>query len=161
MKQKLSFKVNGDLYELVVDAHRTLLQVLRDDLELTGTKEGCGEGECGSCTVIVNGKTITACLLLAIDADGCDVLTIEGLAKGDKLHPIQQAFIDYGAIQCGFCTPGMIMSAKALLDGRPGATEADVRQAIRGNLCRCTGYVKIVEAILNSSERVFDKEGNS
>ena len=157
MKSKISFKVNGDFYELEVEPHRRLLQVLREDLELTGTKEGCGEGECGSCTVIVNGKAVCSCLMLAHDADGSEVVTIEGLASGDKLHPIQQAFIDRGAVQCGFCTPGMIIAAKALLDSNPRPTEEDARQAIRGNLCRCTGYVKIVQAILSVPERRFQE----
>lgn len=152
MKGKLSFKVNGEVYELVAKPERTLLQVLREDLELTGTKEGCGEGECGSCTVLVSGKAVCSCLMLASDANGKEVTTIEGLAGGDTLHPIQQAFIDHGAVQCGFCTGGMIMSAKALLDDNPEPTEEEIRQGIRGNLCRCTGYVKIVQAILSVSK---------
>lgn len=127
---------------------RTLLQVIREDLGLTGTKCGCERGECGSCTVLVNGLAINSCLMLAIEAEGKEILTIEGLAKNGQLHPLQEKFIELGAIQCGFCTPGMIMTAKALLDRNPKPTEEEVRREIAGNYCRCTGYDKIVEAIL-------------
>ena len=149
MKVKVHLKVNGLAYETEVEPRRTLLELIREDLELTGTKEGCGLGECGTCTVLVDGKPIKSCITLAVQANGREVTTIEGLEKSDgTLHPLQQAFIDHGAIQCGFCTPGMILSAKALLDENPRPTELEVRQAIAGNLCRCTGYQKIVEAIL-------------
>ena len=148
MKKSIKLKVNGETHEVAVEPRKTLLDVIRDDLGLTGTKKGCDQGGCGTCTVIFDGKVVNSCLVLAVEAEGKDVLTIEGLAKGAKLHPIQEAFINHGAIQCGFCTPGMIMSAKVLLDKNPNPTEKEVRDAIGGNLCRCTGYVKIVEAIL-------------
>ena len=139
--------VNGEPYELEVEPHRTLLEVVRDDLRLTGAKEGCGTGDCGTCSMIVDGRLVTACLLLAVEADGADVLTIEGLAHDGKLHPLQRAFIDHGAVQCGFCTPGIILAAKCLLDRNPNPSEEEIRRAIAGNLCRCTGYTKIVRAI--------------
>jgi carbon-monoxide dehydrogenase small subunit len=147
MKQVMNFTVNGEPYELLVDTRRTLLEVLRDEMGLTGTKEGCGLGACGTCTVILDGKPVLSCLMLAVDAQGKEVLTIEGLAEGEKLHPIQKSFVEKGAIQCGYCTPGMVMSAKALLDKNPKPTYEEIKQAISGNLCRCTGYTKIVEAI--------------
>ncbi|MDO9209760.1 MAG: (2Fe-2S)-binding protein [Deltaproteobacteria bacterium] len=154
MKVKVHLKVNGLAYEIEVEPRRTLLEVIREDLELTGTKEGCGLGECGTCTVLLDGKPIKSCITLAVQANGREVTTIEGLEKSDgTLHPIQQAFIDHGAIQCGFCTPGMVLSAKALLEENPRPTEIEVRQAIAGNLCRCTGYQKIVEAILSVSSK--------
>ncbi len=154
MKVKVHLKVNGLAYEIEVEPRRTLLEVIREDLELTGTKEGCGLGECGTCTVLLDGKPIKSCITLAVQANGREVATIEGLEKSDgTLHPIQQAFIDHGAIQCGFCTPGMVLSAKALLDENPRPTEIEVRQGIAGNLCRCTGYQKIVEAILSVSSK--------
>ena len=154
MKQTISLRVNGESYELAIDARRTLLEVLRDGLGLTGAKKGCNSGDCGACTVIMDGKPVVSCLVLAVEAQGRDILTIEGLAIDGHLHPIQSAFIEYGAIQCGYCTPGMIMSAKALLDANPKPTEEEVRQSISGNLCRCTGYVKIVEAIVAASQRL-------
>ncbi len=152
MKQLIQLKVNGEVCELAVHPNRTLLDVLRDDLDLTGAKKGCDEGDCGSCTVIIDGKPVASCLTLAIEAQGKDILTIEGVAKDGQLHPIQTAFVEHGAIQCGFCTPGMILSAKALLDQNPKPTEEEVAKAISGNLCRCTGYVKILEAILAASK---------
>ena len=147
MKKLIELKVNGEIYEVAIDVHRTLLEVLRENLGLTGTKEACDLGECGSCTVIMDGKPVLSCLYLAIEAQGKDILTVEGLAQEGKLHPIQQAFVDHGAIQCGFCTSGMLMSAKDLLDRNPSPTEDEIKEAISGNLCRCTGYVKIIEAI--------------
>jgi len=153
MKHLINLKVNGESYEIAVDPRKTLLDAIRDDLGLTGTKKGCDMGECGTCTVILDGKAVNSCLVLAVEAEGKDVLTIEGLAEGTKLHPIQEAFIKHGAIQCGFCTPGMILSAKALLDENPNPTEDDVKKAIAGNLCRCTGYVKIVEAISAADQK--------
>jgi len=149
MKVKLHLIVNGLPYEREVEPRRTLLELLREDFELTGTKEGCGLGECGTCTVLLDGRPIKSCIALAVQANGREVTTIEGLERPDgTLHPVQQSFIDHGAIQCGFCTPGMVLSAKALLEENPRPTELEVRRAIAGNLCRCTGYQKIVEAIL-------------
>jgi len=147
-KVPIKLKVNGETHQKEVEPRMTLLDFIRNELNLTGTKEGCGEGDCGACTVVVNGKAVNSCLMLAVEADGADVLTIEGVADGDNLHPIQQAFIEYGAIQCGFCTPGMIMMAKTFLEDNPRPTEQEVRKAIAGNLCRCTGYDKIVKSIL-------------
>ena len=152
MKKIIELTVNGEPVEAAVDPNKTLLQFLREDLELTGAKHGCGLGDCGACTVILDGKPVNSCLVLAVQAHGREVLTIEGLAENGKLHPIQQAFVDKGAIQCGFCTPGMILSAKSLLDENPRPTELEIRTAISGNLCRCTGYQKIVEAIQAASE---------
>ena len=151
MAQQIKLTVNGELCEVSVEPWETLLEVLRDRFGLTGVREACGRGDCGSCTVILEGKVVDSCLVLAVDTRDKEVLTIEGLGKGGKLHPIQEAFIEHGAIQCGFCTPGMILSAKALLDENPSPTEEDVREAIVGNLCRCTGYNKIVEAILEAA----------
>lgn len=152
MNQKISITVNGVSHELEVNPRLLLIDLLRAHLELTGTKSGCGHGDCGACTVLVDGKPANACLLLAVEVDGKKVTTIEGLAEGDRLHPVQQAFIDHGAMQCGFCIPGMILSAKALLDETPHPTEEQVRDGIAGNLCRCTGYAKIVQAILSVSK---------
>ena len=152
MKRLIQLKVNGELYEVAILPHRTLAEVLREELDLIGTKEACNEGDCGSCTVIIDGKTVTSCLTLAVEAEGKEIRTIEGVAKNGKLSPLQQSFIDHGAIQCGFCTPGMVMSATALLEENPNPTEDEVRMGIAGNICRCTGYTKIVEAILAASE---------
>ncbi|UCF35232.1 MAG: (2Fe-2S)-binding protein [Phycisphaerales bacterium] len=127
----------------------TLLEVLREDLELTGTKYGCGEGECGACSVLLDGRVVNSCLVLAQECDGLEVLTIEGLRSNGQLHPIQKAFVEYGAIQCGFCTPGMIMAAYALLEANPSPSEEEIKRALEGNLCRCTGYRKIVDAVLS------------
>jgi len=153
MKQLVTLKINGESYEVVIEPRRTLLEVLRENLSLTGTKKGCEEGDCGACTVLMDGNPVTSCLVLAIEAQDKDILTIEGLAKGQQLHPIQEAFINHGAIQCGFCTPGMILSAKALLDKNPAPTEEETRRAIAGNLCRCTGYIKIIEAIKAAAQK--------
>ena len=158
MKSFIQLTINGQQVEAAVDANRTLLQLLREDLGLTGTKHGCGLGDCGACTVILDGQPVNSCLVLATQANGREVLTIEGLAENGKLHPIQQAFVDKGAIQCGFCTPGMILSAKALLDANPKPTEQEIRMAISGNLCRCTGYQKIVEAIGEAAEKIQGTE---
>ena len=147
MKQLVKFSVNGEEYEVAIEPRRTLLEVLRENLCLTGTKQGCNEGECGACTVLIDGEPVNSCLVLAVEAQDKDILTIEGLAEGQQLHPIQEAFIEHGAFQCGFCTSGMILSAKALLDRNPQPTEEEIRRGISGNLCRCTGYVKIIEAI--------------
>ena len=146
-KQLISLKVNGQEYEVAVHPNRTLLEVLRDDLMLKGAKEGCDDGVCGTCTVLLDGAPVRSCIYLAVEARDKEVTTIEGLAGGDKLHPIQQAFVDHGAIQCGYCSPGMILTAKALLDRNPEPTVQDIKLAISGNFCRCTGYNKIIEAI--------------
>ncbi len=148
----ITLRVNGRSYEVQTEPHRTLLDVVREDLRLTGAKEGCSTGECGACSMIVNGRLITSCLMLAPEANGADIVTIEGLAQDGQLHPLQQAFIDHGAVQCGFCIPAMILAGKALLDVNPHPTEAEIRRAIAGNLCRCTGYAKIVEAIAAVAE---------
>ncbi len=152
-KLSIKFNVNGEIYDIAVEPHWTLLRVLRNELDLTGAKKGCGTGECGACTVIMNGKVVHSCLVLAAQAEDKKIITIEGISDGSKLHPLQEAFIKHGAIQCGFCTPGMILSAKAFLDEHSGIpTEKEVREALSGNLCRCTGYVKIIEAVLAAAE---------
>jgi carbon-monoxide dehydrogenase small subunit len=154
MKQTISFILNGESVELEIEPHLTLLQVLRDKLELTGTKEGCGMGECGACTVLLDGKTVNSCIFPALEVEGKKVTTIEGLTDAQgNLHPIQKAFIEQGAIQCGFCTPGMVLSAKALLDENPKPSEEEIRHGIAGNLCRCTGYLQIIQAIKAVSEQ--------
>ncbi|HEX7073206.1 MAG TPA: (2Fe-2S)-binding protein [Hyphomicrobiaceae bacterium] len=147
MKKLIQCTVNGDEHAVLADPRDTLLELLRDRLELTGTKEGCSNGNCGTCTVLVDGEPVNACLMLAVEAPGHDIVTIEGISRGAELNPIQQALVDHGGTQCGFCTPGIVMSAKALLDAKPRPTEAEIRHAIAGNLCRCTGYDKIVRAI--------------
>jgi carbon-monoxide dehydrogenase small subunit len=152
MKRILRLHVNGETYEVLTEIHKTLLEVLREDLGLTGTKRGCDLGSCGACTVLIKGKPHLSCLTLAADAQGKEILTIEGLSRNGDLHPLQKAFIEKGAIQCGFCTPGMILTAKAFLDQHPHPSEEEAKKAISGNLCRCTGYVKIVEAILTAAE---------
>jgi carbon-monoxide dehydrogenase small subunit len=155
MKRIVRFRVNGEQTTVHVEPTKTLLDVLREDLFLTGTKRGCDSGECGACTVLLNGQAMHSCLILAAELDGKDVLTIEGLSRDRKeLHPLQKAFIEKGAVQCGFCTPGLIMTAKALLDENPNPTEEEVRYGVSGNLCRCTGYSKIVEAILTAGEEI-------
>ena len=146
-KIDLELDVNGRVYRLSVDPSKTLLEVLRDDLGLSGTKSGCDDGNCGACTVLMDGRSIKSCLLLVPQARGRKIETIEGLGDEENLHALQQAFIDHFALQCGFCTPGMIMSAKAILDDNPNVTEEDIREGLHGNICRCTGYVKIVEAV--------------
>lgn len=150
MKHVIKLHVNGDEHEVLTEIHKTLLEVLREDLGLTGTKRGCDLGTCGACTVLINGRPHLSCLTLAVDVQEKEILTIEGLSQGGKLHPLQKGFVEKGAVQCGFCTPGMILTAKALLDEHPRPSEGEVKRAISGNLCRCTGYVKIVEAILSS-----------
>ncbi|UCE33445.1 MAG: (2Fe-2S)-binding protein [Deltaproteobacteria bacterium] len=154
MKQLIEFHVNGETYELAVEPQTTLLEVLRDHLGLTGTKEACGTGECGSCTVLIEGKPILSCLALAVDCPNKEITTIEGLSQGEKLTPVQQAFVDCGAVQCGFCTPGMILSASALLKENLSPSEDEIRKALEGHLCRCTGYNKIVEAVNTAAKRL-------
>jgi carbon-monoxide dehydrogenase small subunit len=146
-EKKIHFTLNGRPHELRVQPWKTLLQLIREDLKLTGTKEGCGHGECGSCTVLMEGKTVNSCLVPALEADNKEIITIEGLSEGETLHPIQEAFVSHSGMQCGFCTPGMIMSAKALLDSNPDPSEEEIREGIAGNFCRCTGYTKIIESI--------------
>jgi carbon-monoxide dehydrogenase small subunit len=151
MKQ-VHITINGQAATHEVEPRARLLDFLRDELDLTGTKEGCGNGECGACTVLVDGTPVCSCLYLAVQADGKRVTTVEGLAEGDELHPLQKAFLDHGAVQCGYCTPGLLLSAKACLDRNPHAGESDVRLAIAGNICRCTGYTKVIEAILSVAQ---------
>ena len=146
-KNLVTFKINGEPQEILVQPWTTLLEAVRDELQLTGTKEGCGNGNCGACTVLLEGKAVNSCCVLAVEVDDQDVVTIEGLAKNGKLDPLQESFIEYGALQCGFCTPGFLVSARAFLDSNPHPTEEEIRLAIAGNLCRCTGYDKIVRAI--------------
>jgi len=153
-EQTVKFIVNGRSYEIPIEPQMTLVEVLRDKLDITGTKISCGAGECGACTVLIEGKPVLSCLTLAITAREKNILTIEGLAKGNDLHPIQKAFIDNGSIQCGFCTPGMILTAKTLLDENPNPTRGEVKKALAGNLCRCTGYVKIIDAVLVAAEEM-------
>jgi carbon-monoxide dehydrogenase small subunit len=155
--EKITLKVNKELYDIEVEPWWTLLDVLRDNLYLTGTKKGCDSGECGSCTVLVDGIAKTSCLILAVQAQDKEITTIEGLSSNGNLHPVQQAFVDNGAIQCGFCTPGMVLSAKALLDKNPDPTEDEVREGLSGNICRCTGYSKIIKAVLEAARQMSDK----
>jgi carbon-monoxide dehydrogenase small subunit len=155
-KRLVTLTVNGQEYELATYPNRTLLEVLREDLSLKGAKEACEDGVCGACTVLLDGKPVRSCLLLAVEAQGGEITTIEGLSSGEKVHPIQQAFLDHGAVQCGYCTPGMVLTAKALLDVNPKPSEEEVLTAISGNFCRCTGYNKIMKAI---SSVKTDREG--
>jgi carbon-monoxide dehydrogenase small subunit len=150
-KVALALRINGEHHEVLTEAHRTLLEVLRLDLGLSGTKENCLEAECGVCTVLLDGRAVNACILLAAQCQGREIVTIEGLAGPGGLHPLQRAFIEHGAVQCGYCIPGMILAAKAYLDQNPEPTEAEVREALAGNLCRCTGYQKIVDAVLGAA----------
>lgn len=154
MKVPVQIKVNGKLWEKEVDPRRSLLDFLREDLGLTGTKKGCNNGDCGSCVVLLNGLPVKSCLMLAVEADGQEVLTIEGLSDNGTLHPLQEAFIEAGAVQCGFCTPGMILAAKALLDENPAPSEEDIKEALVGHLCRCTGYASIIRAVRLAATRL-------
>ena len=153
MKALLNCTINGEERSVLADTRDTLLDLLRDRLGLTGTKEGCGNGNCGTCTVLMNGAPINACLVLALEVPGRSVITIEGLSSGGELHPLQQALVEHGGTQCGFCTPGIVLSAKALLDDNPSPTPHDVRHAIAGNICRCTGYDKIIDAIIAAARQ--------
>ncbi|MEY3259678.1 MAG: hypothetical protein RIT46_507 [Pseudomonadota bacterium] len=150
-KQRTAAIVNGDPVEFLSDPGQTLLDVLRDELHLTGSKEGCGSGDCGACSVIMDGRLVCSCLVLAAEVEGCRVETIEGLSTGSSLHPLQQKFLDHAALQCGFCTPGILMASKALLDANPDPTESEARYWLAGNLCRCTGYDKIIKAVLDAA----------
>lgn len=154
MEKTIEFVLNGQTVSLTTPVHRTLLEVIREDFELTGTKEGCDAGECGACTVLIDGKPINSCITLATEVAGKTVLTVEGLAKNGELHPLQQAFVDVGAVQCGYCTPGMLMSAKAVIDELGNPNEEEIRTAIEGNICRCTGYDRIVKAIKVAADRM-------
>lgn len=158
MTQQISLRVNGQQHTLDVPPHRLLIDCLRYDLGLTGSKEGCSVGVCGACTVLMDGEMTSSCLVLAVRADGTDIVTIEGMAKDDRLHPIQQSFIDYGGFQCGICTPGMIMAAKSLLDTNPNPSEDEIKDWMMGNLCRCTGYYKIIESIQAAATTMQGKE---
>ncbi len=157
MKKPLQLTVNGELRQVLVEPYYSLLDALRDDIRLIGTKKGCDEGDCGACTVFLNGKPVTSCMVLAHSAHDSEVTTIEGLANLEELHPVQQAFVDHGGLQCGFCIPGLIMSATALLEENPNPTEEEVRFGIGGNLCRCTGYSKVVEAVLAAAQDMRTK----
>jgi len=158
MKKGIKFVLNGNRMEMEIEPCWTLLQLLRDELEMTGTKSGCESGECGACTVLVNGRAVNSCLFPAMEIEGATVTTIEGLAKpSGELHPLQTAFIEKGAVQCGYCTPGMIMGAKALLDENPNPTDEEIRHALAGNICRCTGYVQIIEAVKAASHTLTTK----
>lgn len=158
MRKGISFVLNGNQMEMEIAPYWTLLHLLREELELTGSKPGCESGECGACTVLVNGQAVNACLFPAVEIDGATILTIEGMAKpSGELHPLQTAFIEQGAVQCGFCTPGMVMAAKALLDENPNPGEAEIRHALAGNLCRCTGYIQIIEAVKAASRALTTK----
>jgi carbon-monoxide dehydrogenase small subunit len=150
--KEIRFVLNGKSYELKIHPWKTLLEVIREDLKLTGTKEGCSQGECGSCTVIMGGKTVNSCLVPALEADNQEIITVEGIAEGDKLHPLQEAFITHGGMQCGFCTSGMIVSAKAMLERNKRPSDEEIREGLAGNFCRCTGYTKIVESISAAAE---------
>jgi len=152
VKRELHIRVNGDEYHLLVDTHRTLLEVIRDEIGLTGTKNGCGQGECGACTVLLDGEPVNSCLVLAHEAGGQDVVTIEGLGTGDKLHPVQQAFVETGAIQCGYCTPGQVMAAEGLLRANPSPTLDEVRHGMAGNICRCGAYAHIFTAVVKAAD---------
>jgi carbon-monoxide dehydrogenase small subunit len=147
LKRIVKLIVNKEIHEVAINVNRTLLEVLREDLMLTGTKESCGQGACGSCTILLNGLPVRSCLLLAAEAEGKEITTIEGLSQGEKLHHVQDAFIEHHAIQCGFCSPGMILTASALLENNPKPTEDEIRYALSGNICRCTGYAKIISAV--------------
>jgi aerobic-type carbon monoxide dehydrogenase small subunit (CoxS/CutS family) len=147
MKQILRLQVNGETQEVATEVNKTLLEVLREDMNLTGTKHGCEVGECGTCTVLINGEPVLSCLVLGIEAEGAEIMTIEGLKDRDKPHPLQKAFADLSAAQCGYCTPGVLLTAKAFLDKHPRPTREEIREALAGNLCRCTGYTKILEAV--------------
>jgi carbon-monoxide dehydrogenase small subunit len=154
VKQLVQLTVNGETHDLVVRPERTLLDVLREDLGLTGTKRGCDLGACGACAVLLDTRPVNACLTLALEASGHDILTIEGLAAAGRLHPVQEAFVARGAVQCGFCTPGLVLTVKALLDERPDPAPEEIREALSGNVCRCTGYVKVLDAVIEAARRL-------
>ena len=160
MKHLIQLTVNGQTHDLVTRPERTLLDVLREDLGLTGSKRGCDLGACGACAVLLDGRPISSCLTLAVEASGREIVTVEGLAQGGALHPVQEAFVEHGAVQCGFCTPGMVIAVKGLLDERPHPEDAEILEALSGNLCRCTGYVKILDAVRTAIRRMTGGRGN-
>jgi carbon-monoxide dehydrogenase small subunit len=154
MKHRVQLTINGEVHDLLVRPERTLLDVLREDLGLTGAKRGCDLGACGACVVLLDGRPVNSCLTLAVEAGGHEIVTVEGVASAGELHPVQEAFVEHGAVQCGFCTPGMVLVAKALLDERPEAADAEILEALSGNICRCTGYVKILDAVRAAARRI-------
>ncbi len=158
VKQVIELNVNGDMYEVLIAPNQTLLEVLRDEMGLTGTKRGCDLGACGACSVLLDGEAYLSCLMLAVDAVGKTIVTIEGLSEGGELHPIQKSFVEVGGLQCGFCTPGIVMTAKAILDEEPHPTEESVKKKMAGNLCRCTGYKKVIEAVMSASGSTGGKQ---
>ena len=161
MKVRVALNVNGESREALVPVHKTLLEVLREDLGLTGTKHGCELGECGTCTVLVDGEPVLSCLALPVEIEGAHITTVEGMAEGGRLHPLQQAFVELGAAQCGYCTPGILLTAMALLAERPSPTREEVREALAGNLCRCTGYTKILDAVELAALRLGRQEART
>ena len=161
MKVRVALNVNGESREALVPVHKTLLEVLREDLGLTGTKHGCELGECGTCTVLVDGEPVLSCLALPVETEGCRITTVEGMAEGGELHPLQQAFAELGAAQCGYCTPGILLTARALLAERPSPTRTEVKEALAGNLCRCTGYTKILDAVELAALRMGRQEART
>lgn len=156
-KIRLALRVNGEPVDTVVASHKTLLEVLREDLGLTGTKHGCELGECGACTVLLDGRAVLSCLVLALECDGAEVVTVEGLAHDARLHPLQDAFAECGATQCGYCTPGFLVTAKALLNEKPHPTRGEITEALSGNLCRCTGYIQVFEAVEEAARNMSDE----
>lgn len=159
MKELIQLRVNGELHQVAVPVQKTLLEVLREELQLTGTKHGCEVGECGTCTVLVDGEPVLSCLTLALEAQDCEITTVEGLEQNGKLHPIQISFAERGAAQCGYCTPGMLLAGKALLDKNPRPSREEIQEALSGNLCRCTGYLKIIEAVELAATRLASVKG--
>ena len=161
MKVRVTLNVNGESREALVPTHKTLLEVLREDLALTGTKHGCELGECGTCTVLIDGEPVLSCLALPVEAEGAQITTVEGMAEGGRLHPLQQAFAELGAAQCGYCTPGILLTARALLAERPSPTRQEVKEELAGNLCRCTGYTKILDAVELAALRMGRQEARA
>jgi aerobic carbon-monoxide dehydrogenase small subunit len=157
-KHHISTTINGDAVEFLCEPHQTMLDALRDELRLTGSKEGCGSGDCGACSITLDGRLVCSCLMLAVEAEGHSITTIEGVADGDELHPLQRKFLEHAALQCGFCTPGLLVAAKALLDRHPDPTETEARYWLAGNLCRCTGYDKIIRAVMDAATELRERQ---